>query len=292
MKKIILTATMIGIAALSSGAMAADPVAEVESPFSAVLDGWVGGYFISGESDNAAPDGTEFFDFGGDFRVRMNIGEMIAIQGDASAESTDDTSGNDRLEDGWHVGGHLSLYGDTGLIGIMGAFGEGDLDDNETGEAWLLGAEGQLYLDHSTLYLQAGYWDAKDVDEEADDAFHNAVFVRGVGRYFVSPQTRLQAELSGAWGKQDTDDKNMEIYGWGVRADHQFTDMLSAFLGYQGAYYDNGSGGDTGDYVDHQVRAGFSVLFSRPDLMSVDRTGPTLDLPWMGHWAVSGSAID
>lgn len=292
MKKFLLATTILGLAALSGSAMAADPTApSAEGPFSAVLDGWVGGYFISGASGNVGPDETSMLDFGGDLRARMNLGDIIAIQGDASIERTDNTDATDQFEKGWHVGGHLSLYNDAWLIGIMGATGEGD-SDNETTKSWLLGGEGQMYLDQATLYLQAGYFDGKAEGNPDEDAFHDAIFVRGVGRYFLSPETRLQAELSGAWGEQDSDDQNTDIYGWGVRADHQFTDMMSGFVGYQGAYYDNGSGGDTGDYIDHQVRAGFSILLGRPDLMSVDRSGPTLDMPWLGHWAASGQILD
>jgi hypothetical protein len=294
MKNILLAATMLSFAtAVSSSAFAADMAAPapVESPFSAVIDGWAGGLFFNGNNE-FEPDGDSFFIFGGDARARLNLGDIVAIQGDLSADSTDDTSGDDRYEAGWQAGGHLSLYNDTGLIGVMGGIGEGHAD-NGTAENWLVGGEGQLYFDQTTLYLQAGYFDAEMNDDIEEDAFHNAYFVRGVGRYFLSPQTRLQAEASGAWGEQDEDDQNMYVYGWGLRADHQLTDMFSLFAAYDGAYYDNCcDGDDDSHFFEHQVRGGFSILLGRPDLLSVDRTGPTLDLPWARQWGAGGESID
>lgn len=290
-KHLLITTTILGLAtAFSASAFAADVAAPEESPFSMVIDGWAGGLFLNG-SGNFDPDGESFFILGGEARARLNIADIIAIQGDVVADTTDDTNGDDRYEAGWQAGGHLSLYNDTGLIGVMGGIGEGDVD-GDTAKNWLVGAEGQMYFDQTTLYLQAGYFDAEMKDGTEEDAFHNAYFVRGVGRYFLTPQSRLQAEVSGAWGKQDSNDINMHIYGWGLRADHQLTEMFSLFAAYDGAYYDNGNGSDTGDFTEHQIRGGFSILFGRPDLMSVDRTGPTLDMPWARQWGAGGEAID
>lgn len=292
MKKILLATVMFGaVAAISSSVRAADVAAPEESPLSMVVDGWAGGIFFNGNNE-FEPDGNSFFIFGGEARARLNISDIVAIQGDVAADSTDDTNGDDRYEQGWQAGGHLSLYNDTGLIGVMGGIGEGDADE-QTAKNWLVGAEGQMYFDQSTLYLQAGYFDAKMNESPGKDAFHNAFFVRGVGRYFLSPQTRLQAEASGAWGEQDTDDQNMYVYGWGLRADHQLTDMFSLFAAYDGAYYNNCcDGDDDSHFFEHQVRAGFSILLGRPDLMTVDRTGPTLDMPWARQWGAGGESID
>src|SRR5215213_1438793 len=184
MKNILLATTILGVAtAFSAPASAADMAAPVESPFSMVIEGWAGGLFFDG-SGNFDPDGKSFFIFGGEARARLNLADMIAIQGDFVADSTDDTPGDDRYEDGWQAGGHLSLYNDSGLIGVMGGIGEGSADD-QTAENWLVGAEGQMYFDQTTLYLQAGYFDAEMDDGTEEDAFHNAFFVRGVGRYFL-----------------------------------------------------------------------------------------------------------
>ncbi|HUQ38032.1 MAG TPA: hypothetical protein VM144_16805 [Aestuariivirga sp.] len=292
MKNVLRAATVIGMATFSSNVMAADVAPPAESPFSAVFEGWAGGYFLSGENGNFEPDDKSFFALGGAGRARLNLSDIIAVQIDGETDYVDGgKKSNDTYEDGVQGGLHLSLYNDSGLVGLMGAIGDVNTD-NESANFWLIGAEGQMYFDQTTLYLQAGYLDSKSNDDP-DDAFNNAFFVRGVGRYFLSPQTRMQAEVSGAWGDEDSDKQNMEVYGWGLRADHQLIDMLSMFVGYQGAYYDNCcDDDDDGHYVDHQVRVGISLLLGRPDLLSVDRTGPTLDLPWVSHWVAAGSNLD
>jgi hypothetical protein len=293
MKKAIVAAAAVGMAAISSHALAADPESSMWNPFSATFEMWTGGLAIDDAEGNVNPDDDNFFVFGSELRARLNLGDMYAIQGDLHTDSTDDTSGNDRHEDGWYAAAHFSHYNEAGLFGIMGAVVEGESDNGVATDAWLMGAEGQLYLGQSTLYLQTGYWDAESQVGEEDDAFHDAFFVRGVGRYFLSPQTRLQAEASGAWGEQDANDKDMDIYGWGLRADHQFTDIVGAFAAYDGAYYENfDSGADDGSYTEHQARIGVSFQLWRPNLVSVDRSGPTLDLPWVTHWASSGNSVD
>ncbi len=293
MKKAIVAASAIGMAAISSHALAADPEPSKWNPFSATFEMWTGGLAIDDAEGNVNPDEDNFFVFGADLRARLNLGDMYAIQGDLHTDSADDTSGNNRHEDGWFAGAHFSHYNQDGLLGIMGAVAEGESDDGVATDAWLLGVEGQLYLGQSTLYLQTGYWDAESQVGDEDDAFHDALFVRGVGRYFWSPDTRLQAEVSGAWGEQDVNDKDMDIYGWGLRADHQFTEIIGAFAAYDGAYYENfDSGADDGSYIEHQARIGVSFQLWRPNLVSVDRSGPTLDMPWITHWASSGNSVD
>jgi hypothetical protein len=294
MKKAIVAASAIGMAAISSHALAADP-APKWNPFSATFDIWTGGLSVDDAEGNVTPDEDDLFIFGADLRARLNLGDMYAIQGDLHTDSTDDTSGIDRHEDGWYAAAHFSHYNETGLFGIMGAVAEGESDNGKATDAWLMGVEGQLYLGQSTLYLQTGYFDAESQVGNEEDAFHDAFFVRGVGRYFVSPQTRLQGEVSGAWGEQNANDKDMDIYGWGFRADHQFTDIVGAFAAYDGAYYENfdfGNGGNEGSYTEHQARLGVSFQLWRPTLLSVDRSGPTLDMPWITHWASSGNNVD
>jgi hypothetical protein len=295
MKKAIVAAAAVGMAAISSHALAADPAPSKWNPLSATFEMWTGGLAIDDAEGNVNPDDDNFFVFGADLRTRLNLGDMYAIQGDLQVDSTDDTSGNDRHEDGWLTGVHFSHYNQDGLFGIMGAFAEGESDNGEATQGFLLGTEGQLYLGQSTLYLQAGYFDAESQVGEEEDAFHDAFFVRGVGRYFLSPDTRLQAEVSGAWGEQDANDKDMDIYGWGLRADHKFTEVIGAFAAYDGAYYENfdfGAGNDEGNYTEHQARVGVSFQLWRPTLLSIDRSGPTLDMPWITHWASSGNSLD
>ena len=84
----------------------------------------------------------------------------------------------------------------------------------------------------------------------------------------------------------------MDILNWEARYDHQLWESITVFAAYDGGYYDNGNGTNTGSYYDHIFRGGLSVSFGRPDLLSIDRTGPNLDLPAAARWASSGNLVD
>jgi hypothetical protein len=79
-----------------------------------------------------------------------------------------------------------------------------------------LGAELQYYLNDFTFYVQAGYADV--VYNSGDiEGFVDGWFVRGVGRYFLSEDTRLQAEISyGETGKFVDAEDNGNITNWEV----------------------------------------------------------------------------
>jgi hypothetical protein len=276
-------------------AFAADVSVEPElGPFSAMIDAWAGGLFITDAKENVEPDETDLFVYGADGRLRFDLTDAISVQADASIDDADKGGGDDYYEGGWLVGGHLNWNNpDSGLLGVFGALGEGRSDgDGDNTDFWLVGAEGQMYFDTATIYLQAGYFDAEQEGSSPTDAFHDAIFARVVGRYFLSPESRLQAELSYANGDQDNDDQNMDILGWGARVDHQLFESVGLFAAYDGAYYDTNDGSDSGSYFDHQVRGGVSVSFGRPDMLTTDRRGPSLDMPWATHWAASGPIVD
>lgn len=288
-----LSGTMV--LGVTAPAFAADVIAEPElGPFSAEIDAWAGGLFITDPTGEVEPDETDLFVYGADGRLRFDLTDAISAQADAYVDDSDKGGSDDYYEGGWLVGGHLNWNNpDSGLLGVFGALGEGRSDgDGDNTDFWLVGGEGQMYFDSATLYLQAGYFDAEQEGSDPKDAFHDAIFARLVGRYFLSPETRLQAEFSYANGEQDDDDKSMDIFGWGARVDHQIFESMGLFAAYDGGYYDNGNGSDTGSYFEHQVRGGVSISFGRPDLLTSDRRGPSLDMPWATHWAASGPIVD
>ncbi|MBL8791075.1 MAG: hypothetical protein JNM45_11280 [Rhizobiales bacterium] len=293
MLKRIAGATALGLLAASPlPALAADVMAPEPPAFSASLEGWGGAHLLGGPSGNIDPDDTAFFAAGIDARLRMDIGSAIAIQLDASGDRAfGGEDSNDTYEKSGIGGIHLSTYNDAYLLGVFGGYGRVVVDD-EKANVGVVGVEGQMYFDQTTLYLQAGYMDAVEINGTKDDPFHNAFFVRGVSRYFLSEQTRLQGELSAAFGKQDSNDRNMMALGWGLRADHQYTESLSVFAGYKGAYYDNGSGSDSGHFTEHLMNVGVTLRLNQPTLLAADRHGPTLDLPSVTHWAGGGQSID
>ena len=296
-KQLFVGAAVVAMATFSSAVANAADVAPPEalSHFSGQIDASLGYWFMDGEKDNTDPDETSAWTFGADGKFRIDLFDGVAAQADFSFEETDANEGDDYYQGSLLAGGHLSWSNpDSGLLGIFAATGSGESDEVDS-DFWLLGGEGQLYLDNITLYVQAGYFDAEEHDpefEEDDDAFQNAWFGRIVGRYFFSPETRLQGEFSYANGEQDDDNQDMDVYSWGARFDQQIVEHLAIFAAYNGGYFDNGSGNDTGSYYDHVIRGGISITLGRSDLISTDRTGPNLDMPWAGHWAASGNIVD
>lgn len=272
--------------------------ADVETPpepmsaISGQIDGWVGYWFQDGAKENVEPTEDESLVYGIDGRLRLDLVSGLSIQADASFDDVDENRGDDYHQGSWMVGGHLSWSDpESGLLGVFGGVGTGESDEDDT-DFWFAGLEGQLYWDQWTLYGQVGHFDAEVAVNEEDDAFHNAWFGRLVGRYFFTPEDRLQGEFSYANGDQDTDDRNMDVFGWGARYDHRFMENIGVFVAYDGGYFDNGKGSDSGSYYDHVIRGGISVAFGRPDLFTADRSGPNLDMPWVGRWASSGQIVD
>ncbi len=295
LRPFLLGTAGLAILALATPSFAADMEPEKLSAFSGQIDAWLGYWFMDDDQGNPDPEEKEDFTFGVDAKARFNMFDAWSIQADLSADGVDG-DGNDFYHGGLLGGGHLSWSDqETFLLGGFAAGGSGDTQNDE--HFWLAGAEAQIYFDTFTLYGQAGYFDARegggDVNAVPRDAFHNAWFGRIVGRYFFSPNDRLQGEFSYADGEQDTDDQNMDVFSWGARFDHQIVDNMAVFAAYNGGFFENhGGNGDNGSFYDHVIRGGISISLGRPDLLSVDRTGPNLDMPWAGRWAASGNIVD
>jgi hypothetical protein len=298
---ILLVSAAIAMWSVSATpARPADVNAEPDlGPFSTQLDGWAGGFFIANPKGNAVPDENNLLAYGADARLRLDLAELISVQAEASVDDTDKNVGFGFYQGGWQAAGHLNWTdGEAGLLGVFGGIGSGvsqanGADGPDGNDFSLAGVEGQIYFDSATLYLQAGYFNARN-EFFANDAFHDAWFGRTVGRYFLSPETRLQAEVSYAHGKQDGGDLNMDIVGWGARVDHQLFENVALFAAYDGGYYANKDvvGSDDGSYVEHLVRSGISISLGQPDLLTTDRHGPNLDMPRVTHWAASGGILD
>ncbi|MBC8035700.1 MAG: hypothetical protein H7X89_00555 [Rhizobiales bacterium] len=279
---------------VSAPALAADINVEPEmGPFSAEAEAWAGWQFVDSPKNNVIPGEDDSFIYGADGRVRFDLSSVLSVQGDLLWDDAATHSGSEDIyHGGWMGGGHLNWTDrQSGLLGIFGGVGTAE-SDQATTDFWFMGGEGQIYLDMATLYAQAGYFDAVSSGSVEKDAFNDAYFGRIVGRYFFSPDSRLQAEFSYANGNQDDDDVSMDVFSWGARYDHQIFESIGVFAAYDGGYYDNGSGVDTGSYFEHVARGGVSISFGRPDMMAADRSGPNLDMPWVTHWAASGNIVD
>lgn len=310
MKKLAATSVMaLALAISANSATAADYEAQVQQlVVSGIVESWIGGGFIGSENgnDDPDPDHDSYFTSGQAGRLSLPLGDMLSLQMDANNEITSNAFIDDSDDDFSHsfdFGLHVSARDPSrGLFGVFAAFGQGKGDDsNGRHNFWAVGGEAQYYADNTTFYLQGGYLDSKPVDSTSEDGLHNAFFVRGVARWFMTPDSRLQGEVSYANGDQDSDDPfNMDIVQWGVRYDTVLAGLpligdSAVFVGYRGGFYDIGvdpAQNETGRFTDHTVMAGFSYHFGGQTLQEFDRVGATLDLPNLGRWVAAGEQLD
>ena len=180
------------------------------------------------------------------------------------------------------LGMHLS-YRDPGkgLIGVFGGYAWSKIRDGHGPDEYdmaLVGAEAQAYLGNLTLYAQAGVGNQTKGDNAV--GFNDGWFVRGVARYFLAPNTKLEAEISYAEADPYADGGlTGKFTGWGVSIDHKLFNVMNfpvyGTVAYRGAEYDVGSQSAT----EQVFKAGIKVLWGAADLKHNDRYGATLDLP-------------
>jgi hypothetical protein len=179
-------------------------------------------------------------------------------------------------------GAHLSYrVPNMGLIGVFGAYGASEDRNNVDGAMSLFGVEGQYYWGNWTFYAQAGGGNQNETDQ--GEGFNSGKFGRGVVRYFMTPNTKLEGELSYATAKDYVDGNDGKLMAWGASIDHKLGSVFNmpvyGTLAYRGSTYkaDN----DPDHFEEHVFKVGVKVMFGAKDLKQNDRYGATLDLPTM-----------
>lgn len=282
----------------------------------------VGHTFISnakGTGGNAFldnPNSEDYPVFALHARVSAPLADYWSVQTDLDLEITDnfglpDTNSYHTQVYSGQLGVHLSARDpQRGLVGAFFTGGQaGNCEfSNSPGTCnyrfYATGLEGQVYLDDVTLYGQAGYLDSRSVDDIGlgaglFDTLHEAWFVRGVARWFLSDQERVQLETSYANGKQDAVTEpnprpwDMHVLEWIGRYDTTIAG-IPVFFGYRGNYYENFSTieGDDGSYMDHTVFGGVSIFLTPTDRRTADRNSVTLNFPDFGRWVSAGDILD
>ncbi|MEO9874351.1 MAG: hypothetical protein ABJM26_06325 [Anderseniella sp.] len=310
MKKLIVSSVLVmALFAPANQAVAADFNAEQAIQglvVSGVVESWNGYTFRSGPDGNYNPDKEDHFSSGIDGRLSLPLGDNLSIQMDGKVEYTDaafdSSDANDTFQYSSQLGTHLTYRDPNSFaFGAFGAFGLGQ-GDNSPVDAYAVGGELQFYLNDLTFYLQGGYMDSDTTASNPQDGFHNALFVRGVGRWYITPDSRLQAEFSYANGDQDGIDgdrlNDMDVFEWGVRYDMLVSGIpivgdTQFFVGYRGFDADNGrSLSDTGAVTEHTIMVGTSHSFGGSSMKETERFGAGLDLPNFMRWASSGVWLD
>lgn len=306
--KNIITSSVVAISlAVTAGAVkAADFDADQAIQglvVSGELDKWTGYTFLTNANGDTNPENDDYISSGISGRLSLPLDDMLSVQMDGDLEYTtnsfDDDGSDDTFKHSFQFGTHFSARDPSrGLIGIFGAagLGTGD-DDSDDGKKTFIavGGEVQGYFGNKTLYLQGGYIDSADLDGDENDALHDAFFVRGVARWFLTPDSRLQAEVSYVDGDRDDDSEGETIIEWGGRYDWVLPGLpligdTPVYVGYRGAYFENGA--DLAEYTEHTVMVGTVYHFGGSNRQEFDRTGATLNLPNFGRWVWSGEALD
>lgn len=311
MKKIVtILGTTLAFAISVNTALAADFDAEqaIQSlVVSGEIDKWTGYTFLTNANGDTDPENDDYISSGVSGRLSLPLGGMWSVQMDGDLEYTsnsfDDNGSSDTFQHSFQFGTHFSARDPSrGLLGVFGAAGLGtgeDSDSDSKKSFFAVGGEVQGYFGDKTLYLQGGYIDSADVTGAENDALNNAFFVRGVARWFLTPDSRLQAEVSYVDGDRDnrSGDANEgeTIVEWGGRYDWVLPGLpligdTPVYVGYRGAYFENGD--DLAEYTEHTVMVGTVYHFGGPTKHEFDRTGATLNLPNFGRWVWSGEALD
>lgn len=146
----------------------------------------------------------------------------LGVQLDASVGSTDADGGGE--SDEWNVGGHLFTRNADYLVGGFVNFGNVDADAGGDSDYWTVGAEGQYYLDRTTLNASVSYTEAEDADLEVTAVDLGAT-------YFFTDNFSVDGGVGFANLEGGGDDA--DSISAGVGAEYQFAALpISVFGGY------------------------------------------------------------
>jgi hypothetical protein len=295
----ILALAAVSTAAISMAtantAHAADFEPAPERTISGVLDIF-GSYWQATTTDEGfdTTDEQDRFMIGGEALADIPFNDNWSLQLDIGGETTPDENYIDDLSsDGEHygsvyAGGHLNYrevdrYLLGGFVGWGQSFSEGD----DVSNFLTVGAEMQYYMNNITLYGQVGFVDG---DNDDDDTLEDGIFGRGVARFFMSPNTKLQAEFSVLSG--DADGDSGEVIGWGAEIEHQVSSWTDSGVSGYVAYSGLNAEFDGDEQTEQRIMIGIRVAMnSGTTLLQKDRMGATLDLPDFVRWGQIACSI-
>ena len=162
----------------------------------------------------------------------------------------------------------------------------------------LIGLEGQQYLSQITLYGQGGIQtNLSDGDQGGN---YRVWFLRGVGRYYVDPNLKIEAFAVYANGRATSYDfqpsysvprtdgpllkMDVQQVSWGIGAERRFYGTpFSGFVRYEGNWTElkllaPEPPAANARTTEHAIKAGFHVYINEDSLLFNDRSGTTLDI--------------
>jgi hypothetical protein len=189
------------------------------------------------------------------------------------------------------IGGHANWRDPgRGLIGIFGGAGDATNALNFASiRHGLIGAEAQVYWGPITLYGQGGYDSTLGTLNSFGFDSIAAWFVRGTGRYYVTPNLRLEGTVLYADGQADFTANNgapnidYNTWLWRAKVEYKFAGSpFSLFALYEGSQTKTkqnfGGFTETQKFTEDKVLAGVRLYINENTLQFNDRNGTTLDI--------------
>jgi hypothetical protein len=282
---------------ITTSAQAADVAAPSAPAYSGVIEMFGGYSMFSGMDEFANSEATARENnpiLGGFAAVNVPLSDGMSVQLDLLSSALFAPNNSELTEDEMFSGNsqlavHVNGRSEEMLFGAFGGAGQAGLQGDSDAVFFFGGAEIQAYLGSATLYLQGGYLDSYQADDDDDDALDKALFARGIARLYASETSRLSTEVAYANGTMHEAD-DIAILGWGARFDQQISESpASMFLAYNGNRYDlKEDCGDVG--YEHRAMVGLSFAFGGNTIMANDRQGVALDTKDLGPWVAIGEA--
>jgi hypothetical protein len=170
-----------------------------------------------GEADGWAAGGAAAFD-----------AHALGFQIDGEVGSAEGDGGGDA--DYWNLGGHVFTRNADFLIGGAVSFGNVDSDAGDS-DYWTVAAEGQMYLDRTTLDAAVSYTEADDVDL-------NLTALDLGATHFVTDNFSIDGGVG--FANAETGGGDADIITYRIGAEYQFAAMpISVFGGYAHAEADD-----------------------------------------------------
>lgn len=202
---------------------------------------------------------------GGTGRVNIPVAGRWNLQGDVTY---DRIWSDDRHLGG--IGGAVHGYyrdPDRFAAGVFAAYESYDFGGGGSAYDYAIGPEAQVYFGNLTVYGQASIGQLNLESFDADQWG-----VRGVVRYFIQKNFRLDAEL--AFNRTDIG-VNEDIFGAALQAMYRFDDTPWSLFGRYQFEHTNIGSFDAGD--THKFLIGMRASFGGNSLFDEDRQGATMD---------------
>ena len=270
------------------------PVAAALEPVSGYLGLYMGA--SSGSHPfTGDPEGTVFA-FGAVGAANAWLNQNVSVQFSAHAEGAggykypapNNTADKESRFSGI-TGAHFAYRNPSSFaIGVFGAFtGSNNIDYDAANTGGLVGGEAQLYLGMLTLYAQGGY--GSQFNNANTGMIDKYWFVRGIARYFITHNTKLQGEVGYVAGEGQENTPagplaDITILSWGASAEHRFGGTpWSVFVKYAGERIEGENipnfPGLTAKITQHTGLIGAKMNFGERTLFDNDRKGATFELP-------------